>query len=231
MRDLFDDTLAEGGRFLRQDDDLDAALATLTAARADEARAATKPARSRPRLFPVLAIATAFAVAGGGAVAASQWSLWTYVPDPDLVVARDWVDVAGNYLGSCESHLSTDTLPADARELAVAYLDSVDVDSIEPDPEWIAGELQAVGRLDDIGTLVDGAKPADFDTGGEGWSGPALEYFSDARILQDALTQKVFTGMSDVLVERMPDFSYDVEDIGARIETQCTTDPGRTGQQ
>jgi hypothetical protein len=230
MIDELDRELTSAGAFLRPDPGVESALSALVDARARDV------AKSRPhrvarlargsRLTAVLSIGAVLAAGGAGAVAASQWGPWTYVTEPDLVVARDWTDTAGHYLGSCESRLSIDTLPADARSLAVDYLDSVDVDAIEPDPEWVAGLLHAVGRLDTIGTLVAGARPTDFEPGGDGWSGPALDYFSDARILQDALTQKVFTGMSDVLVERMPGLDYDWKDITARIETQCSTDPG-----
>lgn len=229
MRDPLDDTLAGAGEFLRDDDDLDRALGALVEARAADA-AATKPRRTR-KLAPIIAIGVTLAVASGGAVAATQWGPWTYVTEPDLVVARDWSDVAGNYLGSCESRLAATAIPDDARDLARDYLSSVDVDAIEPDPEWIAGLLHAVGRLDDVGKLVRGAVPADFGASGDGWSGPALEYFTDARVLHQALTQEVFNGMSDVLVERMPEFDYEWKDITLRIETQCTTDPGRAGDQ
>ncbi|HRN29830.1 MAG TPA: hypothetical protein PK890_09040, partial [Terrimesophilobacter sp.] len=111
------------------------------------------------------------------------------------------------------------------------YLATVDVDAIEPDPEWVAGLLHAVGRPDDVSRLIPGAVASDFDAEGSGWHGPVLEYFSDARVLHQALTQEVFNDMSDVLIERMPDFDYGWHHITARIEIQCTTDPGRSGDQ
>ncbi len=229
MRDPLDETLAEAGQFLRDDDGVDAALVALVDARADEARVATKPRRTRAKLLPTLAIGAALAVVGGGAVAATQWGPWTYVPEPDIVIVRDWSDVSGDFLGSCESRLKVNSLPGEAYDLAIGYLDAIDVDTVQPDPEWVAGLLHAVGRLDDVGRLVPGAVPSDFSPGGDGWSGPALEYFSDARVLQDSLTQAVFNGMAAKIRER--DEFRDLSDLTSRVETQCTTDPGRTGEQ
>lgn len=224
MRDPLDEALAEAGRFLRPDEAVDDALATLA-----EARAAAKPARARSRLLPALAIGTALAVAGGGAVAATQWGPWTYVPEPDIVIARDWSDAGGNVLGSCESRLKVGDMPREAYDMAIEYLDDIDVDTVQPDPEWVAGTLHALGRLDEVGLLVPGAVPSDFDASGEGWSGPALEYFSDARVLQDSLTQAVFVGMTAKIRER--DEFRDLLSLTSSVETQCTTDPGRLGDQ
>lgn len=228
MRESLDDILGQAGDVLRDSPELDESLARLASVRAEEARPASK---RRAKLIPVLAIGTALAVAGGGAVAASQWGPWTYVADEDtdLVVTREWSDVNGAYLGTCETRMSTDVMPEDVRDLALDYLQTVDVDSIEPDPEWVAGLLHAVGRLDDVGRLIPGAVPGDFSAGGEGWRGPALDYFTDARILQDSMVQKVFNGMSDHLVAQMSAHSYGWDDLTTRLETKCTTDPDYTG--
>ncbi len=227
MRDSLDDTLADAGRFLRDDDGVDAALATLVEARADDARAVT-PIRTRSKLLPTLAIGAALAVASGGAVAATQWGPWTYVLEPDIVIARDWTDVSGTYLGSCESRLAANAMPDGAYDIAIDYLNTVDVDSIEPDPEFVAGYLHSLGRLDDVGRLVAGAVPADFEVSGDRWTGPASEYFSDARILHQSLTQAVYAGMAAKIHEREEFMDY--YDMTARVETQCTTDPVRTEQ-
>ncbi|MBX3087199.1 MAG: hypothetical protein KF742_08230 [Cryobacterium sp.] len=235
MTDELDRKLASAGTFLKSDQQLDSALGDLASARAEDTTAKRTNRSTRlyrgSRLATALTIGSVLAAGSVGAFAITQWGPWNYVPQPDLVVARSWTDVSGNYLGSCESHMAVDTLPATARKLAVDYFNALDVDSVSPDPEWIASELQAVGRLDTIGNLVAGATPADFEALGDGWTGPTIDYFSDARILQDALTQKVFKGMSDLLVEQIPGSDYGWSDITARIETQCSTDPGRTGQQ
>ncbi len=234
MTDELDRKLASAGTFLKSDPRLDSALADLASARAEDitAKGANRSTRlyRGSRLAATLSIGSVLAAGSVGAFAITQWGPWNYVTEPDLVVARSWTDVSGNYLGSCESHMAVDTLPANARKMAVDYFNALDVDSVSPDPEWIASELQAVGRLDTIGNFVAGATPADFETLGDGWTGPTIVYFSDARIMQDALTQQVFKGMSDLLVRHMPGSDYDWKDITARIETQCSTDPGRPGQ-
>ncbi|HRN29961.1 MAG TPA: hypothetical protein PK890_09715, partial [Terrimesophilobacter sp.] len=207
MRDPLDDSLADAGKHLRDAPNLDAALVALATARADEALPTAKPARKRrAKLTPVIAVGAVLAVASAGAVAANQWGPWNYVSevDTDIVVEREWSDVDGNYLGACEARLSTDVLPTEARKLALDYLATVDVDAIEPDPEYVAGVLNALGRVDDIGALVAGAVPSDFDNSPGGtWTGPAAEYFSDARVLHQALTQAVFVGMAAKIREQI----------------------------
>lgn len=227
MRDPFDETLADAGRLLRDDHDVDAALAVLVTARASEAKSTAKP-RHTQKIAPVIAIGVALAVASGGAVAATQWGPWTYVTQPDIVVARDWSDINGNYLGSCESRMSVHDLPAEAYGVAIRYLNSIDVDSIEPDPEWIAGLLHAIGRVDEVGRLVPGAVPSDFDASGNGWHGPVLAYFADARVLHQALSQAIYSGMANEVLTKVPGTKHHL--VGSKLQIQCTTDPGRTGE-
>jgi len=96
---------------------------------------------------------------GAGAVAATQFGPWTHATDPDYLVTRDWQDTAGRYLGSCESHVRIDHLEPGVRGEAVRYLDTLDLDALEPDPDYVAGYLHALGRFDDVSRLVADYRP------------------------------------------------------------------------
>lgn len=221
--DLIDATLARAGQLreatAEQRDALDA-LATSRTPRAT---------RRRRVLIPTMSISAALVVLGAGAAVATQWAPWNYVPDEDIVIARDWVDVNGNALGSCESRLAAGALPADALASARSYLDSLDTDSLEPDGETIAGLLVAVDQPQRMGQLVQGRDVGDYDIN---HTGPSWDraWWSDARILQDGLVKVVFTGMSDHLTLKWPELNTTESSIEARVQTQCTTDPAPAGE-
>ena len=227
MPDPLDDRLADAGRFLREDGDLDRALGALVEARAADAAAdAAKPRHAR-KITPVIAIGVALAVVGAGAVAANQWGPWNAVPEADIAVTRDWSDINGNYLGTCESRMVIDVLPSAVGDLAREYLNSVDLAVLEPNPQSVAEMLNAVGRLDDVGRLVLRAEPSDFTVNDGAQLSPEL--YTDARILHTALTQEVFRGVANHIVEELPEAERD--EILATIETQCNTDPGYAGER
>lgn len=224
MRDPLDDTLAEAGAFLKRDSDLDGALSTLAEARASESTADASPVkpRRRRRLAPVLAIGVTLAVAGAGAVAANQWGPWTYVTDEDtdLVVARDWNDVNGTYLGSCESRMTVKELTPATRDVAKSYLDALDLNSVVLDVETVAGLLNSVGRIDELGSLIRGADASNLDLAGGSFD---PDFYSNARILHTALTMQVHRNMVREIVATVPE--ADRGELVSAFETKCTTDP------
>lgn len=199
----------------------------MLAERPQSVAASTGQAHSRSRfatrrfVVPVVVIAAAVSGVGVGA-AATQWGPWTYVPEADIVIARDWYGADGGYLGGCESRMAVNELPDDAADAARAYLASVDVSSVTPDTEVIAAELNAAGRLDDLPRLVSGADPNAFDLTHEGepWN---PKFDTDARVLQAALVLEVFSGMSEHLAGEWPELA--TQSLTARAQTQCTTDP------
>lgn len=217
MTDPFDEMVERGGRVPSDDPAVREAVSVLAAAHATRARS-----RRRRLLAPAVSIGVVFAVASAGAVAATQWAPWMYVPDPDIVIARDWTDVGGETLGSCETRLKTDSLSVEASDTARTYFATVDLASLEPDAEVVAGLLTAVGRPGDLGRLVEGADVSEFEIRHTGPLWPD-EVFSDARILQDGLLHTVVAGMNEALVP----FTSMLHDgtFQSLLETQCTTDP------
>lgn len=214
MTELLDSKLDSAGRVPSDDLEVARALHALAADRAQRAEP-----RRRRILIPALSIGVAFGLLGTGAAVASQWGPWTYVADPDVVVTRDWVDVNGTDLGTCESHLATNDLSPEAQTAARDFLSSLDVDSMKPDAEYVATLTVAVGRPEDLGRLIAGADVADFDIN---HTGPTWTGFSDARILQAGLMQTVFTSLGTELGDAWPNLT---DELSANIETQCSTDP------
>jgi hypothetical protein len=178
-------------------------------------------------LIPSISIGVALAVSGAGAVVATQWQPWE-VTDPDIVVARDWSDGNGTFLGSCETRLAAYSVAPEALDAMRRYLDAIDVDNLRPNPEIVAAGLLSVGRPDDLSRLIPGEVASDYDIShsGELWSS---ETYSDARILQDGLVHEVFTRMSKeayATQESEEDVAILANSgISAQLETQCTTDP------
>lgn len=168
-------------------------------------------------LAPALSIGGVVALLGAGAAVAMQWGPWNYVPDADIIVAREWTDVNGASLGACESHLAIENLSEADRDTARQYLQGVDVDSLKPTPEVVASLLVAADRPDRMGDLIAGASVTDYEIT---HTGPAwdADWWSDARILQDGLMRTVFTGMAQDLPE-------EVSGLESTVQTQCTTDP------
>lgn len=224
MRDPLDKRLAEAGQFLHDDPRLDESLAALTSARAE-----AKPARKRrSKLAPVLAIGAALAVASAGAAAANQWGPWTYVSDDDtdLVIAREWTDVNGTYLGSCESRMTVKELTPATRDVAKSYLDALDLNNVILDVETVAGLLNSVGRIDELGSLIRGADASNLDLAGGSFD---PDFYSNARILHTALTMQVHRDMAREIVATVPE--ADRGELVSAFEIQCTTDPGYAGDQ
>jgi hypothetical protein len=217
MSDPFDDRLASAGKILQDDTELSSALIALSEARAVEAHAN----RRHRLLLPSIIIGSVLAVSGAGAVVATQWQ-WE-IADPDIIVARDWTDAAGTYLGSCESRMATEGVSAEALAELRSYLSSLNLDSIAPDPEIVAAELAMAGRPDDLSRLIPGAVAADFDTSHLS-KAPRPEWYSDARILQDGLMHEVITRISINLETHWSEY----DGVIAGGQTQCTTDPSRT---
>ena len=194
------------------------ALDRLVAARVRSPRVGR---RRRGATFAVSA-GVVLAVIGGGAVAASQWGPWRLVTEPDVVVSRSWTDATGTWLGDCETRIALEGLPDTVRSTAREYLESRDLDTLEPDPQAVAGALTAVGRADDLGRLLPSAADTEFDVGSSGELWPS-EWWSDARILQEATTASLLHDLTEALFAAHPEeTSGGIEALG---ETQCTTDP------
>ncbi|MHA6693882.1 hypothetical protein [Homoserinimonas sp. A520] len=229
MTDSIDDRLAAAGRVYTTSSEVASVLSELADARASAARSS----RKRRVLVPSISIGVALAVSGAGAVVATQWHPWE-MTDPDIVVARDWTDGNGTFLGSCETRLAAHSVAPEALEAMRHYLDTSGIDNLRPNPEIVAAGLLSVGRPDDLGRLIPGAVASDYDVShsGEPWSS---EWYSDARILQDGLMHEVFTRMSQEAYA-----TQETEDgaailansgISAQLETQCTTDPPRSAEK
>lgn len=216
MTDPLDARLRDAGRVAIDDAATQEALHAVVA----EARTA-RPRRRGRHLAPVVALGAVLVLAAPVAVAATQWGPWT-LTDPDLVVARDWFALDGTPIGTCESRLETQELPDDVRADAEAYLASLDVATMDPDPEAVAAGLNSAGRLDEIGTLVEGAQPGDFDVRHEGeLVDPAAS--PTERILQDALMHAIQRPLGSMMLEEHPEaFPNGFE---AAWETQCTAAP------
>ena len=223
MIDTLDDLLATARSSTPADPEVAAALLALAAARGAEAK---RKARHR-FVIPSVAAGAVLAFTGAGAVAASQWGPWN-IADPDLVIAHEWVDTTGTYLGSCETRIATANLSPEARDAARAFLASLDVASIGPDPEMVAAELTAVGRPDDLGRLVPGADISDFNVIHTGPQWPD-EGHSDAEILQHALTRAVGFKLMLELTGRYPELG----DLGLETNehTQCSANGAGGGSE
>ncbi len=213
--------LAEAGQLQEQQKEERDALRELVMSRTVDGR----QHRRRRVLLPALGLGGVLTVLlGAGAVVATQWGPWNYVQDEDIVIAREWVDVDGTSLGSCESRLAADELPADALNDARDYLAALDTESLDPDPEVVASLLVAVNRPDRMGQLIPGTQVSDYDVTHTGpvWS---QGWWSDARILQDGLVSTVFAGMANDLTAKWPELDSADSPIASKIQTQCTTDP------
>jgi hypothetical protein len=206
--DPLDARLSAAGRYVRDDAELASAFRALGEARAEDARR-----RRRRRLAaPVLTLGAVLGLTGAGGVAATQWGPW-HTADPDIVIARQWTDVAGAYLGTCESRIRASELPEEKRAKVREYFDTVELDAIQPNPEFVALHLKMAGRLGDIGRLVPGAEPDDFGTD----DGETSRYQpSDAQVMQGALAQTIahelFLQVGSI-------------ELSSAIETQCSDDP------
>jgi len=222
--DAIDAVLTEAGRLRDGSAGQDEALRELVMSKMPHKR------RRRRFVLPVIALGGTLAFVGTGAAIATQWAPWNYVPDEDIVISREWVDVDGRSLGECESRLAANELPADVLSAARSYLARLDTGSLDPDPEVVAALLVAVDRPDRLGDLVAGAEINDFDVTATGptWD---QEWWSDARILQDGLVSVVFAGMADHLVSQWPELDTADSDISSKVQTQCTTDPAGLWQE
>lgn len=221
MDQPFDARLQRAGRVSPADADLERVLNEVV----DQARS-ERTGRRPLRLVSAISLGAALAVGAPVAVAATmQWGPWAVVTEPDIVMARTWVDVEGAPLGSCESRLATVDLPEDARADSLAYFAALDVAAVEPDPDSVAGSLNAVGRLGDIGRLVEHAEPSDFNVSHQGalWD---ADVYTDARILQEAMVRTITRGMMASVSPANPGVFE--AGVTMALETQCTPAPGST---
>jgi hypothetical protein len=216
MSEQFDRLLAAADPSPAFDENTVAAVSALSNS------AARNDRRHRRVVVPAVLVGSFLALSAGGAAAATAWGAWTYVDEPDISFSREWVAVDGEFLGTCESRLVADDLPADARAAALDYLGALDVDALDPDPEVVAGWLNASGRLDEFGSIIPGVDVTDFELSHDG-AVIADSRWSNTRILQDGLVQVVFGGMADSVLGQFPEL--DQQGITSRVETQCTTDP------
>lgn len=225
--DPIDVQLAHAGELRDTTHEQESAMQALLAARVRP----TRRPRRRPVLRPALAIGGALALLGTGVAAAAQWGPWTFVPEGDIVIAREWTDVEGVVLGTCESRLAVDEVDSEVLAAAHRYLDGIDVDALQPDAESVAATLVAVDLPERMPYLVPGGDVDDYDVSNAGGEEGAIwdrEWHSDARILQDGLVQTVLTGMADSVFNSIPGGT---ESVGSLIETHCTTDPSDAEQQ
>ncbi|MCH1883360.1 hypothetical protein [Agrococcus sp. ARC_14] len=214
MTDAFEARLQRAGRVALDDAAIGTAVAQVV-----EQTSVERPSRRPRRIVPAIALGAILALGMPVAVAAAvQWGPWRFVTEPDLVVAREWVDAEGTPLGSCEGRIATEGLSADARADAIAYFAGLDLGAIEPDPERVAGALNATGRLDEIGRLIEGAEPDDFDVRHEGELLSA-DVFTDARILQEALMSTVTMDMTNAITPEHPELQE--AGIATLGEIQC----------
>ena len=197
---------------------------------------AARVAQRRRRLALTGGLTAALLTFGGTAVAASVWGPWSYVPEPDWVLARDWVDANGKPLGSCESHAVLEGYPDEVAQTVRGYLEALDTDALQPDPEWTAIFLKQAGRLDEIDRLLPGTDTDDFDL--EGIESGALPdelqaTYSDARILQMALEMAAFQQVGQALKTEHKEMliaehgTADYIPLESPQQIQCTTEPDR----
>lgn len=220
--DPIDMQLGQAGQLRETTAEQQHALQTLVATRTPQAR---RP-RRRPILLPALGIGGALALMGAGVAVATQWGPWAYVPDADIVIAREWTDVDGVSLGACESHLAVDKLDPEAVDAARQYLAGVDVNALDPNAESVAAALVAVDLPERMPQLIPGGDVNDYDVKNVGVGEGAIwdrVWHSDAHILQAGLVRTILYGMAEALPEG-------VASVGSAIETQCTTDPTDAGQ-
>jgi hypothetical protein len=127
-------------------DELDALLATAAGTPADDIRVADALRAlagqgRRARRAPVVAAAAIGAIAlslAGGAVAASVFGPWTYVPAPEYVVEHVWTTDDGVDEGTCRSHWRLASVAEQARGEVLEILNGIPVDELAPDPEALA---------------------------------------------------------------------------------------------
>lgn len=190
-----------------------------------EVRRVLNQATARPRRWqlPVaLGLAAGLLALGGVAAAAAAvfgpWSL----QNPTVSFSRDWTDLDGNYLGTCETRLRLGRLPAEVRPVVEEYLATHDIDSLEPSWGTVAGLLVATGRPERFPELRVGGDVTDYriTIDGEVWG---ADEWSDARILQAGLERTVTLAINRELVRRMSELGN--IGITGTSESQCSTDP------
>lgn len=219
--DAFEETLRRVGRASLVDDlEVRRALDDLADA---QARAGSH--RRRRLALPVVIAAGAALLGGAGAMAATQFGPWTTVTDPDYVVTRDWYDVEGTYLGTCESHVRIEHESPEVLAEARRLLAALDLDDLPPDPTWVALWLASWDRLGDYPRLIGGdlPDPSIADLAPLDASGDVIAYQTDARILQLALLMTVHNEISADLQAAGLDAEFAFTGEG---ETYCSSDPG-----
>ncbi len=220
MDDL-DELLAEARPTVADDAPVRAALADIVAVRT----------RRRRLVAPVIVAPVIVALGGVGAAYAAGAFDWRIVADPDYSIARDWYDLAGNFLGSCEVRVDVKLLDEQVRPIVEEWFATHDIDAYAPNPEWVAAKLFWRGDPERMPQLLEGETVDAYRSGisgqrGSGFS-PQDRLDSDARILHDALWMVVHREISGAIFAAEPDLgSTGIESIG---ELRCTTDPDYEG--
>ena len=215
-------------------DELDARLAAAGVTRADDAGirlALTDVVASRRRrrwLAPGIVAMSGLLVLGGvGAATATGLFTWR-LSTADYSIARDWYDVEGNYLGSCETRVDIELVDEQVRPIVERWFATHDVDDIEPDGATLARWLMLAGREDRLPELLAGKTFEQYrDQIGVGSaiaSDDFRGYMSDAYVLHTALERAVSAQIMREVIDAAP--AEQVErGIGASGEIHCTTDP------
>jgi len=213
--DEFEERLRSAAPTVADDTEVRGALAEVAGARS-----------RRRRRLPLVAVVAAgvLALGGVGAAAAVGFGPWRMI-DPDFSFTRDWYDVAGDYLGTCESRIQLELLPADVRPVAEEYLATHDIGRLEPNWRTVAVMLAIVGRAERFPELRAGGDVADYGVTLYGHEAApwAEEVWSDAHVLQTGLDRTLIEAINRELFTRMP--GLENQGIVATGETQCSTDP------
>jgi len=216
-----EEQIAAAGRTVADDAGVRAALAELVAAR-------TRRTRSKRRIGIGLGVAGVLLLGGVGAAVAAGAFDWV-LEDPDYSIARDWHDVEGNYLGSCEERVDIDLLDEQVRPVVAEWFATHDLDSYLPEPSFVAAWLYFrgdPGRLPELisGEHVDAYR--DNIQGTEGsWPPEMRAQYSDAKILHSAFVNVVHREILHAVFDSGLEAEYVNRGIAWSGEIHCTTDP------
>jgi len=217
--DELDGRLAEARPTVADDDAVRAALADVVSARV----------KRRRFVLPVMVATGVIALGGVGAAYAAGAFDWNQITDPDYSIARDWYDVEGNYLGSCESRIDVYLLDEQVRPVVENWFATHDVDSYEPRPETVAAALYFRGDPERMPQILAGETVDAYLDGIQGRPGSSPPEFrritSDAYILHMALNRTIDWEITQAIFGAEPELGS----ISASGELHCTTDPDYEG--
>ncbi|MBO9578067.1 MAG: hypothetical protein J7480_04780 [Microbacteriaceae bacterium] len=179
--------------------------------------------------FIGLAVTGVLALGGIGAAAAAGAFEWSVVTEPDYSIGRDWYDVAGNRLGSCEERVDVTMLDAQVRPAVEAWFATHDVSTMQPRAEWVAHALLMRGDPERLPELLPGEtiEPylADYQGPADGMPShvsQAHTKYADARILQEALSREVNWQIARAIRAASPEIGDAA--VTGTFEIHCTTD-------